>query len=54
MARGDLTDQEWVITGPLLPPERGRWAEQDVWDALLQILGDLTLTDDWQHMVDVP
>ncbi|WP_408869889.1 transposase [Gluconobacter cadivus] len=23
---GDLTDREWAITGPLLPPERGRWA----------------------------
>ena len=98
MARGDLTDQKWVIIGPFLPPERERWdrpakdnrrflngilhvlrtgcpwrdmhersgkwnfvyvrfrrwAEQGVWDALLQTLGDLTLTDDWQHMVDVP
>ena len=26
MARGDLTDQEWAMIGPLLPPERGRWA----------------------------
>ncbi|MBR0560499.1 transposase [Neokomagataea anthophila] len=26
MARGDLTDQEWLVIGPLLPPERGRWA----------------------------
>ncbi|WP_215750370.1 hypothetical protein [Gluconobacter sp. P5H9_d] len=26
MARGDLTDQEWVVIGPLLPPERERWA----------------------------
>ena len=26
MARGDLTDQEWAIIGPLLPPERGLWA----------------------------
>lgn len=96
MARGDLTDQEWAMIGPLLPPERGRWArpsgdnrqflngmlhvlrtgcpwrdmherygkwnsvyvrfrrwaEQGVWDALLQTLVDLRLTDDWQHMVD--
>lgn len=96
MARGDLTDQEWAMIGPLLPPERGRWArpagdnrlflngmlhvlrtgcpwrdmherygkwnsvyvrfrrwaEQGVWDALLQTLIDLGLTDNWQHMVD--
>ncbi|WP_418609596.1 transposase [Gluconobacter cerinus] len=25
MARGDLTDQEWSMIGPLLPSERGRW-----------------------------
>lgn len=31
-----------------------RWAEQGVWDALLQSLVDLGLTDDWQHMVDSP
>ncbi|WP_209436181.1 transposase, partial [Gluconobacter japonicus] len=24
--QGDLTDQEWAMIGPLLPPERGRWA----------------------------
>ena len=29
-----------------------RWAEQGVWDALLQTLVDLRLTDDWQHMID--
>ncbi|WP_084367353.1 IS5 family transposase [Neokomagataea thailandica] len=29
-----------------------RWAEQGVWDALLQTLVDLGLTDNWQHMVD--
>ena len=29
-----------------------RWADQGVWDALLQILVDLGLTDDWQHMID--
>ncbi|WP_336763521.1 IS5 family transposase [Asaia sp. VD9] len=96
MARGDLTDHEWSLIGPLLPPERGRWArpsgdnrlfvngmldvlrtgcpwrdmpechgkwnsvyvrfrrwaEQGVWDALLQTLGDLGLTDNWQHMLD--
>lgn len=96
MARGDLTDEEWALIGPLLPPERGRWArpaqdnrgflngmlhvlrvgcpwrdmherygkwnsvyvrfrrwaEQGVWDALLQTLVDLGLTDDWQHMID--
>ncbi len=96
MAREDLTDQEWAIIGPLLPPEHGRWgrptgdnrlflngmlhvlrvgcpwrdmherygkwnsvyvrfrrwAEQGVWDALLQTLVDLGLTDNWQHMVD--
>ena len=95
MARGDLTDHEWAMIGPLLPPERGlwarpagdnrlflngmlhvlrtgcpwrdmhkrygkwnsvyvrfrRWAEQGVWDALLQTLVDLSLTDDWQHML---
>ena len=26
MGRGDLTDEEWALIGPLLPPERGRWA----------------------------
>ncbi|MBS1092992.1 IS5 family transposase [Gluconobacter sp. Dm-74] len=97
MARGDLTDREWAMIGPLLPSERGRWArpsgdnrlflngmlhvlrtgcswwdmherygkwhsvyvrfrrwaEQGVWDALLQTLVDLGLTDNWQHiMVD--
>nr|WP_277395603.1 transposase [Gluconobacter kondonii] len=29
-----------------------RWAEQGVWDALLQTLVELGLTDDWQHMLD--
>jgi transposase len=29
-----------------------RWAEQGVWDAMLQTLVDLGLTDDWQHMID--
>ena len=29
-----------------------RWAEQGVWDALLQTLVNLGLTDDWQHMID--
>ncbi|WP_215765436.1 transposase, partial [Gluconobacter sp. P1D12_c] len=29
-----------------------RWAEQGVWDALLQTLVDVGLSDDWQHMVD--
>lgn len=96
MGRGDLSDAEWELIGPLLPPERGRWArpsgdnrrflngmlhvlrvgcpwrdmherdgkwnsvyvrfrrwaEQGVWDALLQTLVDLGLTDDWQHMID--
>lgn len=96
MGRGDLTDEEWDLIGPLLPSERGRharpsgdnrlflngmlhvlrigcpwrdmherygkwnsvyvrfrrWAEQGVWDALLQTLVDLGLTDDWQHMID--
>ncbi|AFW02753.1 transposase [Gluconobacter oxydans] len=96
MARGDLTDQEWLVIGPLLPSERGRWArpagdnrlflngmlhvlrtgcpwrdmherygkwnsvyvrfrrwaEQGVWDALLQTLIDLGVTDNWQHMLD--
>lgn len=31
-----------------------RWAEQGVWDALLETLVELGLTDDWQHMIDVP
>ncbi|GAA3658772.1 hypothetical protein GCM10022398_00350 [Acetobacter lovaniensis] len=29
-----------------------RWAEQGVWDALLEMLVELGLTDDWQHMID--
>ncbi|MBS1076123.1 IS5 family transposase [Gluconobacter sp. Dm-73] len=29
-----------------------RWAEQGVWEALLQTLVDLGLIDNWQHMVD--
>jgi len=29
-----------------------RWAEQGVWDALLQTLVDLGLTDEWQHLID--
>lgn len=29
-----------------------RWAEQGVWDALLESLVDLGLTDNWQHMID--
>jgi len=28
MARGDLTDWEYVTTGPFLPPKRGRWVPQ--------------------------
>src|SRR3546814_16525662 len=26
MDRGDLSDAEWALIGPLLPSERGRWA----------------------------
>jgi hypothetical protein len=26
MCRGDLSDSEWELIGPLPPPERGRWA----------------------------
>lgn len=29
-----------------------RWAEQGVWDAMLDTLVELGLTDDWQHMID--
>jgi len=29
-----------------------RWAEQGVWDALLKTLVELSLTDDWQQMID--
>jgi len=29
-----------------------RWAEQGGWDAMLETLVDLGLTDDWQHMID--
>lgn len=29
-----------------------RWAEQEVWDALLQMLVELGLTDDWRHTID--
>jgi transposase len=96
LARGDLSNAEWAIISPLLPPERGRWgrpaqdnwrflngmlyvmrvgcpwrdmherygkwnsvyvrfrrwAEQGVWDALLETLVELGLTDNWQHMID--
>jgi transposase len=96
LARGDLSDDEWLLIGALLPAERGRWsrpaqdnrrflngmlyvlrvgcpwrevlerygkwnsvyvrfrrwAEQGVWDALLETLVELGLTDDWQHMID--
>ncbi|MBM7046459.1 transposase [Rhizobium lusitanum] len=30
----------------------GRWAEQGVWDAFLETLIKMGLTDDWQHMID--
>ena len=96
MDRGDLSNAEWAIVGPLLPSERGRWArpagdnrrflngmlyvlrvgcpwrdmherygkwnsvyvrfrrwaEQGVWDAMLETLVELGLTDNWQHMID--
>ena len=29
-----------------------RWAGQGVWDALLETLVEMGLTDDWQHMID--
>lgn len=29
-----------------------RWDEQGVWDAMLQMMVDFRLTDDWQHMID--
>ncbi|AHG49622.1 transposase (plasmid) [Rhizobium leguminosarum bv. trifolii CB782] len=29
-----------------------RWAEQGLWDASLETLVELGLTDDWQHMID--
>ena len=29
-----------------------RWAEQGVWDAMLETLVELGLTDDWQQMID--
>lgn len=29
-----------------------RWAEQGVWDALLETLVELGLTENWQHMID--
>jgi transposase len=29
-----------------------RWAEQGVWDATLETLIDLEVTDDWQNMID--
>jgi transposase len=29
-----------------------RWTEQGVWDAMLDTLVELGLTDDWQHMID--
>jgi len=29
-----------------------RWAEQGVWDAILETLVDLGPADNWQHMID--
>jgi transposase len=29
-----------------------RWAEQGVWDVLLETLIDFGLADNWQHMID--
>ncbi|RCW82292.1 transposase [Phyllobacterium bourgognense] len=29
-----------------------RWAEQGVWEALLETLVELGAADDWQHMID--
>ncbi len=95
MSRGDLTSTERAVIGPLLPPERDRWARpaldnrrflngmlyvlrvgcpwrdiherygkwnsvqvrfrrwaaQGVWDALLETLVELGLTDNSQHMI---
>ena len=92
----DVTDMVWEIVGPLLPPERGRWArpsldnrqyfngmmwimrtgspwrylppeygkwnsvyvrfrrwaETGVWDAIMETLVELGLTDNWAHMLD--
>ncbi|WFU06280.1 transposase (plasmid) [Rhizobium sp. CB3171] len=31
-----------------------RWAEQGVWDALLETLIELGLTDNWQHRLTAP
>ncbi|GEM_PF-7052398 len=39
------------IAGPMTVRFR-RWAEQGVWDAMLDTLVELGLTDDWQHMID--
>lgn len=98
MTDTDLSDFEWELIKPLLPPERGRcgrpagdnrrflngmlhvlrigcnwrdiderygkwnsvyvrfrrWADQGVWDGLLQTLVDQGLTEDWQHMAIDP
>jgi len=29
-----------------------RWAEQGIWDAILETLVEFGMTDDWQHMID--
>ena len=29
-----------------------RWAEQGIWDALLETFVELGLADDWQHLID--
>lgn len=39
MDRGDLSDEEWAVVGPLLPSEHGRWARFRIVNSGDTILG---------------
>lgn len=52
MDRGDLTNAEWELVGPLLPPERGRWARpaQDNRRFLNGMIHVLRVGCPWRYM----